>query len=102
MKFIGSVNCEVRYEEAENDEGISVPCVYVRCPTTGTEVGPVWGQHERSIKRALAMLAGECTCGCFHQQRQARTPPPRLNSFLNGPAPTLENYADPMLSPRDY
>ena len=101
MKFIGSVNCEVRYEEAENDEGISVPCVYVRCPTTGTEVGPVWGQHERSIKRALATLAGDCTCGCFHQEKQTKKTP-RLNNYCTGLPSEPQNYADPILSPRDY
>lgn len=63
---------DVEYGEQENEDGIDVPCVYVTCQRSGETVGPIWGDGDASVKRALATLSGECSCGApFH-----RTPPP--------------------------
>lgn len=67
-----TVGCDVEIGVAENDYGGETPVVYAECPNSGERVGPIWGDGPRSIRRALATLAGECRCGCFHQERKKR------------------------------
>ena len=63
--------CTIEYASEENDDGIEVDCVYVTCTRSGDEVGPIWGHSEASVKRALATLSEECSCGAgFHLQSQ--------------------------------
>ena len=51
----------------ENDNGIEVDCIYATCDKSLDQVGPIWGTGEASIKRALATLTEECSCGAkFH------------------------------------
>jgi hypothetical protein len=54
---------EIQYTEEENEDGRTQQCVYAVCSESGDIVGPVWGQGENSVKRALAMLSEECSCG---------------------------------------
>jgi hypothetical protein len=58
--------CTIEETEEEGDSGREQPCIYATCNTTDCRVGPVWGQHERSIRRALAMLSQECSCKRYH------------------------------------
>ena len=57
-------------EETESESGhiYEQDCVYVECLSSGISVGPVWGHHDASVKRALATLSQKCTCGNrFHE-----------------------------------
>jgi len=52
----------------ENDEGIEVSCVYATCVRSKVQVGPIWGDGPRSVRRALAELSEQCECGAtFHR-----------------------------------
>lgn len=56
-------------EAEENEDGIEVPCVYAMCDETGEQVGPIWGDGDASVKRALATLTEECSCGAtWHRE----------------------------------
>ena len=58
----------VDYTEEENDDGRDQECVFVTCNETDQTVGPIWGQSEASVKRALATLTEECDCEAgFHE-----------------------------------
>lgn len=46
-----------------NEDGREMPCVYATCSSSDETVGPVWGHGDASVKRALAMLSAECSCG---------------------------------------
>jgi hypothetical protein len=63
----------VDYTEEENDYGVVIPCVYAACLAgdgPGDSVGPIWGDGEDSIKRALATLTAECSCGArWHYEK---------------------------------
>lgn len=63
---------DIEYTTEQNDDGYDCDCVYATCRTTGCRIGPIWGQHDRSIQRALATLSEECDCGGFHQQPRQR------------------------------
>jgi hypothetical protein len=59
---------EIELTEEENDNGYDTPCVYATCERSGESVGPIWGIGPESVKRALATLTEECTCGArFHR-----------------------------------
>jgi hypothetical protein len=47
---------EITYDEEENEDGYEVPCVYATCLVTGEQAGPIWGDGEASVLRALATL----------------------------------------------
>lgn len=58
---------ELVFGEAENDYGSEVPTVTARCCDSGDESEEIFGDHERSIRRALASLSAACSCGArFH------------------------------------
>lgn len=60
---------EVWEDESVGWKGYATECVFASCLESGHEVGPIWGTHERSIKRALFTLSRECPCGVkFHTQ----------------------------------
>ncbi len=62
---------EIDYTEEENDNGFEQPCVYAICNESGDSAGPIWGQGAESVKRALATLTEECTCGAsFHKEEE--------------------------------
>ena len=100
MRYLSAVNCIIIHGEADNDFGGMTPTVTARCPHTGIESPAIWGDGPASIKRALATLAGDCTCGCFHQETQ---PPktPRLNNYLHGLPSTSQNCMDRQTSTPD-
>lgn len=53
----------------EKHDGILRNCVYAECLESGIRVGPIWGRGEASVKRALATLTEQCTCGArFHYE----------------------------------
>jgi hypothetical protein len=54
---------EIEHTVEEDDEGRERACVYATCDASGDEVGPIWGDSEASVKRALATLTEECSCG---------------------------------------
>jgi hypothetical protein len=58
--------CTIEEAEEEGDSGREQPCIYATCNTTDHRVGPIWGQHEGSIRRALATLSKECSCNRYH------------------------------------
>ena len=61
----------IDYATVENDDGIEVDCVIATCNESGVGTEPVWGQHDASIKRALATLTSQCSCGAqFHREGQ--------------------------------
>ena len=52
-------------------EGHRKRCVYVTCHLSGETIGPVWGQHGQSIRRALAELTRYCDCPAkYHRATQ--------------------------------
>jgi len=53
----------ITYTTEQNDRGESKPCVYAECLESENTVGPVWGDGEPSVRRALATLTSECDCG---------------------------------------
>jgi hypothetical protein len=57
---------KIIYTEEVGDFGKEVPCVFAECLETGCVVGPIWGQHEGSVRRALFNLNDECTCEHMH------------------------------------
>jgi len=62
----------VEYTEEDNDRGFPQDCVYVECSNSGYRVGPIWGHGEASVRRALAQLTEECSCGAaFHSDSTA-------------------------------
>lgn len=63
---------DITYTEEETEDGYECECIYATCRITGCRVGPIWGQHERSIRRALATLSQQCDCGGFHQVARRR------------------------------
>lgn len=56
------VECEVRYDEEENDDGVLIECTYVTCSRCGHETMS-FGTSEASVKRCLALLREECLEG---------------------------------------
>ena len=61
----------IEHGEEETDDGIPVACTYATCSISGDEVGPIRGTSEASVKRALATLTEECSCGArFHLEGQ--------------------------------
>jgi hypothetical protein len=55
--------------EERNERGVLQPCVYAECAETGYVAGPVWGHGEASVKRVLATLTAECSCGAgWHEE----------------------------------
>lgn len=96
MRYLSAVNCAITFGEQENDYGGITPTVTATCPHTGTASPAIWGDGPASIKRALATLAGDCTCGCFHQEKQPKKTP-RLNNYCTGLPSEPQNYA-----PRDH
>lgn len=67
MKSGWKAKAEIEYTSEENDSGFDQECVYANCCESGESVGPVWGQGDASVKRALAQLTEECGCGAkFH------------------------------------
>lgn len=62
-----TATAEIDITEEENDSGVVIPCVYATCNDSGDSIGPIWGDGEASVKRALATLTEECSCGAtFH------------------------------------
>lgn len=60
---------DIEHGEEENDDGRLQVCVYAVCTVSDDKVGPIWGDSDASIKRALATLSEECSCGAgFHAQ----------------------------------
>jgi hypothetical protein len=57
---------EIIYGEEENDNGHEMECIFARCYATNCTVGPIWGQHQQSLRRALFTLNEECSCGKMH------------------------------------
>ena len=56
----------IQYITLENEEGYDVDSVQASCTIGETEA---YGTHERSIKRALAELSQNCSCGAsFHKE----------------------------------
>ena len=61
----------INYTEEENEEDRIQDCIYATCEVSGDAVGPVWGHSEASVKRALATLTEECSCGAgFHHSAE--------------------------------
>lgn len=68
--WTGNGKSKVEYSSAKNDEGRQQNCVYAICVESNHRVGPIWGQHERSIKRAMITLTQECECGAkWHSEK---------------------------------
>lgn len=66
MKTSGAT---ISFDLQENDNGIELDCVFATCNTSERVVGPIWGDGQASVKRALATLTDECNCGAdFHRQ----------------------------------
>ena len=67
---------DITYEDGHYDEEThaKIPdCLYATCEDGGTQVGPVYGHGENSVKRALAQLTEECDCGAtFHADAEDR------------------------------
>lgn len=60
---------EIAYTSAENEDGRERECLFATCLESEDRVGPVWGQSEASVKRALAQLTEECSCGAqWHEE----------------------------------
>jgi len=58
-----------------NEKGREQSCIFATCDGSGTMIGPVWGDGEASVLRALAMLSETCACGAkFHIDKD--NPPP--------------------------
>lgn len=53
----------ISFTLAVNVAGCAQPCVYAQCQYGGCTVGPIWGQSDASIGRALATLTRSCVCG---------------------------------------
>jgi len=53
------VECDVTYDELENDDGIMVEGVIVTCSRCGHSTES-FGTGEASIRRCLALLREEC------------------------------------------
>ena len=53
------IECEVIYDQEENDNGNLQDCVRLECPRCGHSVTS-WGTSEASIKRCLVLLREEC------------------------------------------
>ena len=47
---------EIIYGEEENDNGHEIECIFARCYATNCTVGPIWGQHQQSLRRACLPL----------------------------------------------
>ena len=57
----------IEMTQAPNTMQIPQDCVYAECLMSGDRVGPVWGHGDASVRRALATLTEECSCGAtFH------------------------------------
>ena len=53
------------YKYGRRQSGIKATCM------TGNGISYAWGEHERSVKRALAMLTEHCSCNArFHMRGQ--------------------------------
>lgn len=58
---------KITHTEEENDDGRLQACVYATCCESDDDAGPIWGDSEASVKRALATLTENCGCGAdFH------------------------------------
>lgn len=53
------VECEVEYDDIENEDGIIMPGVRVTC-TRCNHTEESFGQSDKSIKRCLALLHENC------------------------------------------
>ena len=62
---------DIDFMEEENENGYCQICVYATCNRSGDSVGPIWGDSEASVLRALATLTEECSCGAgFHETEE--------------------------------
>jgi hypothetical protein len=62
----------IEFTDEDNDDGYGQDCVYATCNESGDVVGPIWGHGDNSVKRALATLTEECSCGAdFHLSEEA-------------------------------
>lgn len=58
---------KIEYAEERNSRGRLQSCVYAQCQDSGHVSGPVWGHEDKSVKRVLALLTEEDSCGAtFH------------------------------------
>jgi hypothetical protein len=63
---------DVEFGQAEDENGHDRPCVFASCGASDIQVGPIWGQSDASVTRALATLTKECNCGAsFHYDADA-------------------------------
>lgn len=53
-------DAEINYTSEENEDGREQECVYATCCKSDITIGPIWGQSDASVKRALATLSEEC------------------------------------------
>lgn len=61
-------SAKIIYTSAENENGYEVDCVFAECLDSEKRVGPIWGHHTRSVRRALARLTEVCPCAAdFHE-----------------------------------
>lgn len=60
---------KIEYVEERNQRGQLQDCVFAECLDSGHVSGPVWGHGEASVKRVLALLTEEDSCGAsFHMK----------------------------------
>ena len=77
---------EVNIGSEYTEKGRLRPCVYVQCVQSRHWVGPIWGDEERSVKRALATLGEQCSCGGgWHNEVERRVDQSPGNSFQMAP-----------------
>ena len=59
---------DIEFTDAEDEHGIERDCVIATCHASGESTEPVWGHSGRSVRRALAELSENCSCGArFHK-----------------------------------
>jgi hypothetical protein len=77
---------EVNIGSEYTEKGRLRPCVYVQCVQSRDWVGPIWGDEERSVKRALATLGEQRSCGGgWHNEVERRVDQSPGNSFQMAP-----------------
>lgn len=58
---MGRRECNADIKEVENDNGVTLPAVFVECPDCGA-ITESFGTGPRSVRRCLALMKEACTC----------------------------------------
>jgi hypothetical protein len=66
------VTADIIHERKRNGmTGLIQDCVRAVCQESGHKTDPVWGSNTSSIRRALATLTEECSCGAtWHMEEE--------------------------------